>query len=349
MKDFKKILVAPNSTIGHALNVIDKGSVKIALVADGDHRLLGTLTDGDIRRAMLIGMGLEDSIEPVYCRTPIICMTNDSNEKILQLAIAHKLYQIPMLDADSRIMGIVEMDELLKLHRRPNKVVIMAGGLGTRLSPLTDNSPKPMLPIGNKPILETIIENFSKYGYYNFILSVSYKSHIIEEYFGDGSAFGVKILYAHEAKRLGTAGALGLMREELMEPFFVMNGDILSNVNFEHMLDYHLLNDSDATMGVREYDFQVPYGVVETKNGQIKSIVEKPIHKFFVSAGIYLLDSKVLSFVPKDEFFDMPNLFQKLISNGFKATPFPIREYWIDIGRISDYHKANEDFSGFFE
>lgn len=348
MTNVKKVLLEPSATIRQALKIIDSGSMKIALVADVNERLLGTLTDGDIRRAILRGCGLDDPIEGVYSRNPTICGVNDPKEKILQLAVAHKLYQIPVVDADGRVVGINEVDDLLQPAHRTNKVVIMAGGLGTRLSPLTDVTPKPMLHVGKKPILETIIENFSKYGFSDIILSVSYKSHVIEEYFGNGQNFGVNIEYVHESKRMGTAGALGLVRDSLSEPFFVMNGDLLTNVNFEHLRDYHTSHDAVATMAVREYDFQVPYGVVNVRDGLIASIEEKPVHKFFVSAGIYMLSPRALEYVPEGEFFDMPSLFEMLIAEKAITVSFPLREYWLDIGRLSDYERANNEYGGVF-
>lgn len=349
MNSYKKTLISPNATIRRALEIIDSGSMKIALVVDENEKLLGTITDGDIRRYILKGVGLDDLIEAIYFRTPTTCGINDSKEKVLQLAVAHKLYQIPIVDGDGRVVGIAKVDELLQPLQRTNKVVLMAGGLGTRLSPLTDTTPKPMLHVGNKPILETIIENFSKYGYTDIILSVSYKSHIIEEYFGNGEALGVKIDYVHESKRMGTAGALSLMRDRLTEPFFVMNGDLLTNINFENMYDYHLSHDAIATMAVREYDFQVPYGVVNVQDGRIVSIEEKPIHKFFVSAGIYMLSPEILAEIPSNEFFDMPTLFERIIAKGCNAVSFPIREYWLDIGRMSDYERANSEYNRVFE
>jgi len=348
MNNYQKILLSPNATIRRALEIIDSGAMKIALVVDENKKLLGTLTDGDIRRSILNGMGLDDLVETIYYRTPTTCGINDSKEKILQLAVAHKLYQIPVVDAEGRIVSIVEVDELLQPAHRTNKVVLMAGGLGARLSPLTDTVPKPMLHVGNKPILETIIENFSKYGYTDIILSVSYKSHVIEEYFGDGTEFGVKIEYVHETKRMGTAGALSLVRDNLTEPFFVMNGDLLTNINFEHMHDYHFSHDAVATMAVREYDFQVPYGVVNVHDGRIVSIEEKPVHKFFVSAGIYMLSPQALASIPDGELFDMPTLFEKLIEGGGNSVSFPVREYWLDIGRMGDYERANNEYSKVF-
>lgn len=349
MNSYKNILLSGAATIRQALEIIDNGSMKIALVVDEKLKLLGTLSDGDVRRAILNGSELSDCIDKIYNQTPTTCGINDSKDKILQLAIAHKLYQIPVVDAEGKIIGIAEVDELLQPVQRRNKVVLMVGGLGARLSPLTDTTPKPMLHVGNKPILATIIENFAKHGYSDIILSVSYKSHVIEDYFGDGSALGVKISYVHEAKRMGTAGALSLMRDSLTEPFFVMNGDLLTNVNFEHLQDYHVSQNAEATMAVREYDFQVPYGVVNIKDGQITSIEEKPTHRFYVSAGIYMLNPQTLKLIPDDKLFDMPSLFEKLIGQGSITSSFPIREYWLDIGRMSDYEKANTEYSEVFK
>ncbi|MFK7779724.1 MAG: nucleotidyltransferase family protein [Candidatus Gracilibacteria bacterium] len=348
MKNYKDILLKPTSTIKEALQIIDSGAMKIALVVDEDEKLIGTLTDGDIRRGLLNNLSLDDSIESVIFKNPTICNIEDTKEHILEVAIGRKLYQVPIVDNEGRLVGIEEMDELLKPVIKTNIVVLMVGGLGTRLRPLTENTPKPMLKVGNKPILETIILNFKKYGFTNIILSVSYKSEIIEEYFKDGREFGVNIEYIHENKRMGTAGALSLMRDKLNEPFFVMNGDLLTNINFEHMMDYHLSNNAIATMGVREYDFQVPYGVVNVDGENILSIQEKPVYSFFVSGGIYVLDSKVLDFIPNDEFYDMPTLFEKIIESKMKSVSFHIREYWLDIGRLEEFEKANNEYGEVF-
>ena len=348
MKNCKNILLNPTSTIKEALKVINDGAMQIALVIDSEDKLLGTLSDGDIRRALLNDFKLSNSIENIIFKEPTVCNINDTKEKILDVAIAKKLYQIPIIDDDGKLLGIEEVDELLKLKEKSNKIVLMVGGLGTRLRPLTDNIPKPMLKVGNKPILETIIANFKKYGFVNIILCVSYKSEVIIDYFKDGSEFGVNIEYIHEDKRMGTAGALSLIRNKLNESFFVMNGDLLTNINFERMMEYHLSNKSVATMGVREYDFQVPYGVVNIDGKDILSIEEKPVHKFFVSAGVYVLDSKSLIFVPDNEFYDMPTLFEKVIEEKLKSVSFPIYEYWLDIGRMEEFEKANDEFYKIF-
>jgi len=336
LKNIQKIKLTVNSTI------------KEALVLDDENHLLGTLSDGDVRRGLLKGLTLDDSIETIIFKNSTVCSINDSREDILKIAVAKKIYCIPIVDEKGVIVGIEEVDDLLKPASFSNRVVLMAGGLGTRLRPLTDDIPKPLLQVGDKPILETIINGFAKYGFTNIVLSVSYKAEMIEAHFGDGSKFAVNIEYVHEDKRMGTAGALSLMQEKLSEPFFVMNGDLLTNINFEHMLEYHLSNDAIATMGVREYDFQVPYGVVNVEGHNILSIDEKPVHNFFVSGGVYVLSPDVLEMIP-DTYYDMPTLFEKLIEEKKKSVSFPIREYWLDIGQMSDFHRANAEYHGVFK
>lgn len=348
MKTVENIKLNINSTIKEALEIIDKGSMQIALVVDENDKLLGTITDGDIRRGLLKGLDLNSSIEDIIFKTPTIAKISDTKEDILKIALDKKLHQIPIIDEDGKILGIKEIEELIKPKEKLNKVVLMVGGLGTRLRPLTENTPKPMLKVGDKPILQTIVEKFAEYGYKNFVMCVNYKSNIIQDYFRDGSSFGVNIEYILENQRMGTAGALSLLKDKPTDPFFVMNGDLLTNINFEHLHDYHLSNSSIGTMCVREYDFQVPYGVVNIEDNKILSIEEKPTHKFFVSAGIYMLSPKVLEYIPQNQFYDMPTLFEKLISLNENTISFPLREYWLDIGRIEEYKKANEEYSEFF-
>jgi NDP-sugar pyrophosphorylase family protein len=220
----------------------------------------------------------------------------------------------------------------------------MLGGLGTRLRPLTNDIPKPMLKVGNTPILETIVEGFKQYGYSHFVFSVNYKKEIIQDYFQNGEAFNVTIEYVEEDKRMGTAGALSLLENRPTEPFFVMNGDLLTQVNFKKLMDFHLEHQSVATMCVREYEYQIPYGVIETSGADLVSIQEKPIHRSFVNAGIYVLSPEVFDFIPENQFYDMPTLFESLIEQGMKSAVFPIHEYWLDIGQIEDYNRANNKF-----
>ena len=348
MKNIENLKLKQNATIKEALEIIDKAAMQIALVIDEDDKLIGTITDGDIRRGFLKGLNLDSSIESVIFKTPTIAKISDTKEEILKLALSKKLHQIPIVDDAGKIVGIQEIEELIKPKEKTNKVVLMVGGLGTRLRPLTENTPKPMLKVGNKPILQTIVEKFAEYGYTNIVMCVNYKSHIIQDYFGDGSEFGVSIEYILEEQRMGTAGALSLLKSKPTEPFFVMNGDLLTNVNFEHLHNFHLSNNSMGTMCVREYDFQVPYGVVNIDGSKILSIEEKPVQKFFVSAGIYMLSPDVLKYIPNNEFYDMPTLFEKLISEKQNAISFPLREYWLDIGRIEEYKKANDEYNEVF-
>lgn len=348
MNNYKKLLLTNASTVKEALQTIDKWGMKIALIVDGDEKLLGTLSDGDIRRGLLGGLGLDDSIESIVFRNPTVSGINDSKDDILRMATEKKLSCIPVVDSEGVLVGLEDVGEILTPTPFSNTVVLMAGGLGSRLRPLTDNMPKPLLQVGDKPILETIINGFVKYGFTRIILSVSYKAEMIESYFGDGSDFGVQLEYIHEDKRMGTAGALSLMKKHLSEPFFVMNADLLTNVNFAHMMEYHLTHKAAATMGVREYDFQVPYGVVNVEGHNILGIEEKPVHKFYVSGGVYVLSPEVLQYIPEDTFYDMPTLFEALIEQKAKSISFPIREYWLDIGRMSDFNRANAEYHGVF-
>ncbi len=348
MKDITKILLTPNASIKEAMQTIDKGAVKIALVTNAEKKLLGTISDGDIRRAILNGADLNENIEKVYNQNPIKAYIDTPRSELKQIAKRHHILRIPIVDDTEKIISIDLIEDQSLACTKPNKVVLMVGGLGTRLRPLTDETPKPMLPVGGKPILETIIERFASYGFVNIVMCIGYKSHVIQDYFGDGGDFGVSIEYILEEKRMGTAGALSLLKERPTEPFFVMNGDLLTNVNFENLYDYHMANHAKGTMCVREYDFQVPFGVVNLDGHHITHIEEKPVHKFFVSAGIYMLDPSCIDMIPKDEFYDMPTLFEKLIEQGDTAVSFPIREYWIDIGRIEEYEKANNEYHGVF-
>lgn len=348
MKNIEDIIVKESTSILEVLQIIDKSSKQIAIVVDKNKKLLGTISDGDIRRALLNNVSLNESVKNIYFKTPTVASINNSKEEIINICRTKKLHQIPIIDDKGDLIGLEILDELISKEIKTNKVILMVGGLGTRLRPLTENTPKPMLKVGNKPILQTIVEKFAEYGYTNIVMCVNYKSYIIQDYFGDGKEFGINIEYILEKQRMGTAGALSLLKEKPTEPFFVMNGDLLTNVNFEYLHDFHISNNSMGTMCVREYDFQVPYGVVNLENSKILSIEEKPTHKFFVSAGIYMLNPDVLQYIPKNEFYDMPTLFEKLISEKQNTISFPLREYWLDIGRIEEFEKANNEYHEVF-
>lgn len=327
------------------MRIIDNSSLQFAAVVDEDLHLLGTVTDGDIRRGLLKGISLNQAVDLVMNCQPISSSFEKSYRQNLNLLKEKKLRQLPIIDHSNKLVNIIFSDELNATQYKTNFVVLMAGGLGTRLRPLTENTPKPMLNVGSKPILETIIEGFKSHGFVNFIICVNYKKEVIQNYFQDGTAFGVNIEYIEEEKRMGTAGALSLLKHKPMEPFFVMNADLLTQVNFEQLLHFHEENNSVATMCVRDYEHQVPFGVIETNGQNLVSIKEKPVHKSFVNAGIYTLNPEVLDIIPKNQFFDMPDLFKKLIEQEENTTAFPVREYWLDIGRITDYEKANAEIS----
>ena len=347
MYKIDEIKINQNASIKEALEVIDKGAIKVAVVLSDDGLLLGMLNDGDIRRALLKGMSLGDSIAGIINKHPVVANINDTKERILELANEKKLHQIPII-SNGKLIGIQDIREFLAPKNKPNKVILMVGGLGTRLRPLTNDVPKPMLDVGNKPILHTIVENFAKYGYTDIIMCVNYKSEIIKEYFGNGDKFGVKIEYVLESKRMGTAGALSLLQKRPKDDFFVMNGDLLTNVNFEYLHEYHKDSNALASICIRKYEMQVPYGVVNVRANKVTSIEEKPTQSFFVSAGIYMFSPIVLDFIPKGVFYDMPTLFSEILKHDFPIHPFPIREYWLDIGRMDEYRRANDEYEGVF-
>lgn len=345
MKNWRSILVNENTTLLETMKIIDESSLQFAVVVDEVNYLLGTVTDGDIRRGILRGEGLDVPIKQVMNPSPITACIENTYSDCLRILKKHKLKQLPIVDMDNRIIDIIFADEDPATKNNENTVILMAGGLGTRLRPLTENIPKPMLNVGNKPILETIIEGFKRYGFTNFILSVNYKKEVIQDYFQDGSAFGVSISYIEEDKRMGTAGALSLLKSKPTSPIFVMNGDLLTQVNFEQLLHFHEETDAVATMCVREYEYQNPYGVIETEGQKLVSIKEKPVLRSFVNAGIYVLSPEVFEYIPQDVFYDMPNLFERLIDEQRNVSAFPVREYWLDIGRVADFERANFDYS----
>ncbi|MEE3807519.1 nucleotidyltransferase family protein [Lysinibacillus fusiformis] len=342
MKKWQKTLVNQNHTLLETMKIIDDSSLQFAVVVDEEQHLLGTVTDGDIRRGILRGEGLDVKITSIMNPNPITAKSGQRYHKYKQLMKSKMLKQLPIVDENNRIINILFADNI-ETTLNKNTVVLMLGGLGTRLRPLTNDTPKPMLRVGNKPILETIIEGFKQYGYTNFIFSVNYKKEVIQDYFQNGEAFDVTIEYIEEDKKMGTAGALSLLKKRPTKPFFVMNGDLLTQINFDQLMQFHMEYESVATMCVREFEYQIPYGVIETNGTDLVTIKEKPIHRSFVNAGIYVLNPDVLDYIPQDEFYDMPSLFEKLIEKNSKTSVFPIREYWLDIGQIDDFNKANNE------
>jgi len=340
MKNWKNVLVSPDSSIRETIHILDKGALRIALVVDISNRLIGTVSDGDIRRGILKGIDLDNKVSQVMNTSPLVSTKFESRENISLLMRQKQIHQIPLVDEEGFLIGLELIDSFITEPLRDNWVVLMAGGLGTRLKPLTADMPKPLLVVGSRPILETILNNFISCGFSQFFISVNYKSEMIEDYFGDGSKWGVIIRYLREDIKLGTAGALDLLPDKPTAPLLVMNGDVLTKINLQQLLDFHTEHNACATMCVREYDFQVPYGVVKINDHRIVSIEEKPIQRFFVNAGIYVLEPEAIEMIPHNTFFDMPSLFDKLIALDKATSVFPIREYWLDIGRMEDFERA---------
>ena len=347
MKDWTRLLISPKATVREAIERIDAAGMQIVLVVDEQRKLLGTISDGDVRRSVLRGVRLDAPATEIMNPKPTVVGPGENKDVLLATMHARFLHRIPVLDDGGYVVGLETFDELVKPAPHDNPVVLMAGGLGARLRPLTEERPKPMLMIGKRPILETILLNFVECGFHRFFISVNYKADMVMEYFGDGSNWGVKIDYLRETARMGTAGALGLLPEKPTSPVIVMNGDLLTKTNFSSLLDFHVSHAAAATMCIREYDLQVPYGVVKTRDHRLLSLEEKPVQKFFVNAGIYVLSPEAVALVPP-AYCDMPTVFEKLVEQGKETAVFPVREYWLDIGHITDLEKAVIDFDAFF-
>jgi dTDP-glucose pyrophosphorylase len=344
MATWKDIQLHVNATLHDAIVCLDSGALQIVIVVDDAGILQGTVTDGDIRRAILAGKQMTDPIRDIMNAKPVFVSTDARRDEILALMKSTTVRHVPVVDADGSIVGLELLEQFVEIESRDNCVVLMVGGLGTRLMPHTANTPKPMLKVGGTPMLERIINGFVTHGFRKIIMAVNYKAEMISDYFGDGAKFGADISYVHEDKRMGTAGALSLIKESFDQPFFVMNGDVLTDCNFEMMLDFHNVEKSTLTMAVREYDMQVPFGVVNLQQRQISTIDEKPVHSFFVNAGIYVLEPKVFDYIQSDTYTDMPTVVQAMVDDGHKASAFPLRETWLDVGRDEDYRLAEEQF-----
>lgn len=349
MINLHSILLKPSESLRSAIRIIDASSMQIALVVDESLSLLGTVTDGDIRRGILAGYSLDGAVWGVMNKTPLCVTPNDDRRAVLELMKLRRVHQIPVVDDHGIVVGIETIDDLLLPVRRDNPVILMAGGLGNRLRPLTNDCPKPLLAIGNRPILETILNSFIEHGFHRFYISVNYMAEKIKDYFGDGSQWGVQIDYLEESERLGTAGALTLLPAVPELPIFVMNGDVLAKVNFAAMLDFHQRHAAAATLGIRQFSHTIPYGVVTVNDHHLVNIVEKPEQKVFVSSGIYLLSPHALTLIPEGQFYDMPSLFQRLVDEKLPATCFPVHEYWIDIGQLDDFERAGREYVGVFQ
>ena len=342
MSNWKSLSLAVDGTIKDAICILDKESQKIVLIIDNDDKLIGTVTDGDIRRGIINKIGLNNCITDVMQKSPLYAYDTDSDDFVTVLMKKNGIYNIPILDSSDTVVGL----KTLKNGKKDNVIFIMAGGFGKRLLPLTSKTPKPLLSVGGKPILERVIEGFIKAGFYNFYISVHYKAEMLKEYFEDGSKWGVSIKYINENKPLGTAGSLGLLPKDEVSnlPIIITNGDLITELDYESLLDFHKEHNSKATMCVREYDYQVPYGIVNIEEYKLKSIVEKPVHRFFINAGIYVIESSIVNTLKVNSYIDMTTLIDSQIEKGERVMTFPLHEYWIDIGLVKEFNKANRKF-----
>ncbi|UYG00435.1 MULTISPECIES: nucleotidyltransferase family protein [unclassified Halomonas] len=347
MKKWEKALVNSGTSLSDAIKVLDSAALRIVLVVDEQRKLLGTLTDGDLRRALISHRPLESAVDDAMNPRPKVATLNWSRERLLHVMEQGQLLQLPIVDDHQRLIGLESLHDLLNPSTYSNPVFLMAGGFGTRLRPLTNDCPKPMLKVGDKPILQIIVESFIKAGFHRFYISTHYMPEMIRAHFGDGRSWGVSIQYIHEERPLGTGGALGLLpKTEIDQPLFLMNGDLLTTLNFESLLQFHNSHPASATMCVREYEHQIPYGVIQGKGHHITSMVEKPLQRYFVNAGIYLLDPELVHRAAPDHHIDMPTVLENEIAAQRKVNMFPIHEYWLDIGRMEEFARAQKDIAG---
>lgn len=326
------------------MRVIDQGGAQIALVLDDQQRLLGTLTDGDIRRALLHGETLDAPAERVMNREFRFVRSYDDQSMVLEMMRREVLRQIPVIDAQGRVVQLFTLQDLLKPKQRSNAVVIMAGGKGTRLRPHTENCPKPMLPVGDKPMLEIHLEQCISSGFCNFYFSVNYLKEQIIEYFDDGSRWGVSIEYLVEREPLGTAGSLKLLPDSLTDSILVVNGDVLTHLNLGNLLQFHSEHHANATLCVREHELTVPFGVVQTNGIELAGFQEKPTYRHQINAGIYVIDPDLLRLLNPNQFTDMPTLLTTAQEYGHRVVVCPVHEYWLDVGRPETLRQAQHEW-----
>jgi dTDP-glucose pyrophosphorylase len=349
--ELEALLLPSGATVREAMACIDRNRSGIALVVEPDRKLLGTVTDGDVRRALLAGASLEEPIGAIVHCNPVAAAAGTHDAELLRLMTEFGVDQIPLV-ADDRVVDVAFLRDLVSAERpsgMENAVVLMAGGAGTRLHPLTERTPKPMLPVGDRPLLETLLGQVSDAGFSRVLIAVNYRAEVIERHFGDGSRFGVDIAYLHESSPLGSAGALRLAAAELDRPFIVMNADLLTNVKLSALMRFHCEEGNVVTVGVRQYALELPYGVLEMDGARVRSLREKPRLSFFVNAGIYAVDPAAIALAADlPERFDMTDLVEAALRAHARVGGFPVREYWLDVGHLADYDRAHDDHATHF-
>ncbi|MBL78507.1 MAG: nucleotidyl transferase [Nitrosomonadaceae bacterium] len=340
-ESWRKAILPANATIEQAIRNLIEVSKRIVLVTNEAGVLEGTLSDGDIRRGLLKKLDLNSPIASIIRRNPLVVPPELERELVMQLMVANKVQQIPVVDECHHVVGLYLWDEISTAPKRSNLMVIMAGGMGTRLHPHTENCPKPLLPVGGKPMLEHIIDRAKLEGFSHFVLAIHYLGHMIEAHFGNGERLGVQIDYLREETPLGTAGALGLLNPLPDAPFLVTNGDVITDIRYGELLDFHTRHAAVASMAVRVHEWQHPFGVVKTQGVEIVGFEEKPIARSHINAGVYALEPAALSFLTVDVHCDMPTLFERLQAAAKRTVAYPMHEPWLDVGRPDDLLGAN--------
>jgi dTDP-glucose pyrophosphorylase len=348
MADVSKFVVTQETRLREVILAIDRGAKGVALVVDEEQRLVATLTDGDMRRAILAGHDLQSSVTDLLSvlrvkgrMDPITAHAGTSRGEVLRLMSEHSIRHVPVIDGANRVQELATLEELTVNPKSPLRAVVMAGGFGKRLLPLTAETPKPMLKVGDRPLMEHVLAKLREAGIRQVKISTHYHAEKISSHFGNGEAYGIDLEYIRENVPLGTAGALSLMQGD--DPLLVINGDILTNVDFCAMRDFHDEYHAEMTVAVRQYCLDVPYGMVECEGMYITGLKEKPTLKILVNAGIYLLSPAARHFIPSGERFDMTQLVERLLDARRTVVSFPIWEYWIDIGRQEDFEQAQFD------
>lgn len=343
--DWPKTLLDSDASLQQAIRNLHESGMQISLVVSADGSLLGTITDGDIRRGLLRGLGMQESIDPIIHRDAMVVTPQMNHEMVLHLMQANAVNALPVVDESRHVVGLYLLKELLSPKQRSNLMVIMAGGKGTRLRPHTENCPKSMLPVGGKPMLEHIVERARSEGFQHFVFAIHYLGHMIENYFGDGSRWKVKIDYLREKSPLGTAGAVGLLNPRPVAPLLVTNGDVMTDVQYGELIDFHCRHGATATMAVRLHEWHHPFGVVRTKGVDIIGFEEKPVARSHINAGIYVLDPGALDVLDAGEHCDMPVLFNRIQDKLLRTIVYPMHEPWLDVGHVDDLKKAHSKYS----
>ena len=340
---WRKAILNADANIQQAIRNLDQVGIKIVMVVNDVDELEGTISDGDIRRGLLKGLDLNSSIESVIRHNPLVVPPEMGRDMVMQLMVANKIQQIPVVNEHRHVVGLHLWDEITTPPTRNNLMVIMAGGMGTRLRPHTENCPKPLLPVAGKPMLEHIIERAKREGFSHFVIAIHYLGNMIEDYFGNGERLGVKIDYLREQNPLGTAGALGLLVPYPDSPFVVTNGDVITDIRYGELLDFHIRHKAAATMAVRVHEWQHPFGVVQTQGVEIVGFEEKPVARSHINAGVYVLEPDALSVLSADAHCDMPTLFERLQAQVKRTVAYPMHEPWLDVGKPDDLKQANTE------